>query len=238
MLSGPDRGVQIQVSSQKPSKCCSFVLFTLVKRYLGNNQICCTSAAASHRLPLSLSSPPFPASSPLPPLPALGSLYLYPFQSEGSQSVPDLSSLIPTFKPAAFKSLFDITRELSDSPLYLSAGEDPPKSHLALLSKHSPSSLSPRLHPASTSWCMRRFISKWLPFYCKLLHGSRSGLEPFTFTILTFYGMLSEELRLQKWASGDNYFLKFIHSVFGVKPLHVHSQKWESPWQKALFSQP
>lgn len=78
---------------------------------------------------------------PLPPLPALGSLYLYPFQSEGSQSVSDLSSLIPTFKPAALKSLFDITRELSCSPLYLSAGEDPPKSHLALLGKHSPSFL-------------------------------------------------------------------------------------------------
>lgn len=42
----------------------------------------------------------------LPRLAALGSLYLYPFQSEGSQSISDVSGLIPTFKPAALKSLF------------------------------------------------------------------------------------------------------------------------------------
>lgn len=83
-----------------------------------------------------LSSPP-PLPPPLPS-PPLGSLYLYPFQSEGSQSVSDLSSLIPTFKPPALKSLFDITGELGFPPLYLSASEDPPKSHLALLGKHSP----------------------------------------------------------------------------------------------------
>lgn len=100
------------------------------------------SVFASLSIPFSF-SPPFSAPSPLPPLPAPGSLYLYPFQSEGSQSVSDLSSLIPTFKPAALKSLFDITRELSFSPLYLSADEDPPKSHLALLGKHFPL-LSPR----------------------------------------------------------------------------------------------
>lgn len=44
--------------------------------------------------------------------------------------------------------------------------------------------------------------------------------------------MISVEVRLWKWASGDNYFLKFIHSVFGLKPLHVHSVRWQSPWQK------
>lgn len=100
-----------------------------------SDQICSTSIAVWMQ-PLVFASPSL--SSPPLPSPPLGSLYLYPFQSEGSQSVSDLSSLIPTFKPPALKSLFDITGELGFPPLYLSAGEDPPKSHLALLGKHSP----------------------------------------------------------------------------------------------------
>lgn len=144
-------------SRSEPKTCDSLHLCAVrtgSKNTRGNNQICNASAVWMQPLSLSASvfaslsipfsfSPPFSAPSPLPPLPAPGSLYLYPFQSEGSQSVSDLSSLIPTFKPAALKSLFDITRELSFSPLYLSADEDPPKSHLALLGKHFPL-LSPR----------------------------------------------------------------------------------------------
>lgn len=58
------------------------------------------SLAPLHHSPtsLSLSSPP---SLSLPQVSALSPLYLYPFHSEGSQSVLDLTALIPIFKPAA-----------------------------------------------------------------------------------------------------------------------------------------
>lgn len=117
--------------NQKLTTLCTFVPFSQIR--FAAHLLQCECSLLSSPPPLSppLSSPPLPS-------PPLGSLYLYPFQSEGSQSVSDLSSLIPTFKPPALKSLFDITGELGFPPLYLSAGEDPPKSHLALLGKHSP----------------------------------------------------------------------------------------------------
>lgn len=156
------------------------------------------------------------------PLGALGSLYLYLFQSEGSQSVSDLSSLISTFKPAALKSLFDITRERSFPPLYLSASKDLPQLHLALLGKQSLlHSLQYHAHfktssPFITTCCVEADVisSLYVPHINRIPPSNTASLHQVIITFCNLFIVFPSENLFMSTLRNDSHLHRklFIHA--------------------------